>query len=105
MSSSQIVPKPYFRPDIEGLRAVAILLVVGYHAEVPGFQGGFIGVDVFFVLSGYLITWLLVHEASQSGTIDFARFYARRARRLIPALSRSPHHSALCRGVVCPVRA
>ena len=73
-----------FRPDIEGLRAVAILLVVAYHAGVPGFGGGFIGVDVFFVLSGYLITGLLVDEWSRKGRIDFKRFYARRARRLLP---------------------
>lgn len=75
-----------FRSDIEGLRAVAILLVVFAHAHVPGFPGGFVGVDVFFVLSGYLITGLLLKEASQSGSIDFASFYARRFRRLMPAL-------------------
>ena len=77
--------RPRFRPDIEGLRAVAILLVVAYHAGVPGFTGGYIGVDVFFVVSGYLITWLLVAEAEQKGRVDFLRFYARRARRLLPA--------------------
>jgi peptidoglycan/LPS O-acetylase OafA/YrhL len=73
------------RPDIEGLRAVAILLVVAFHAGVPGLAGGFIGVDVFFVLSGYLITSLLVREAAQTGRLDLLRFYARRARRLLPA--------------------
>jgi peptidoglycan/LPS O-acetylase OafA/YrhL len=80
------VARPYFRADIEGMRAVAILLVAGYHARVPGFGGGYVGVDVFFVLSGYLITWLLVAEAERTGTIDFVRFYSRRARRLLPAL-------------------
>lgn len=75
-----------FRPDIEGLRAVAILLVVAAHADVAWLAGGFIGVDVFYVLSGYLITGLLVKEASANGTIRFAAFYARRFRRLMPAL-------------------
>jgi peptidoglycan/LPS O-acetylase OafA/YrhL len=79
--------RPKFRPDIEGLRGVAILLVVAYHAGVPGFGGGYVGVDVFFVLSGYLITWLLVREAEAQGSIDLAEFYARRARRLFPALA------------------
>lgn len=81
------VPRPRFRPDIEGLRALAILLVVGYHAGVPGFSGGYVGVDVFFVLSGYLITWLLVHEVETTGALDFFEFYARRARRLLPAVA------------------
>lgn len=76
---------PKFRPDIEGLRAIAILLVVGYHLGIPGFSGGYIGVDIFFVLSGYLITWLLVQEAEKTGSIDLFRFYSRRARRLLPA--------------------
>lgn len=75
-----------FRPDIEGLRAVAILLVVAGHAGVPALSGGFIGVDIFFVLSGYLITGLLVQEQQASGRIAFAHFYARRLRRLLPAL-------------------
>jgi peptidoglycan/LPS O-acetylase OafA/YrhL len=74
-----------FRPDIEGLRAVAILLVVFYHAGIPWLRGGFVGVDIFFVLSGYLITQLLVDEVERTGSIDFSRFYARRIRRLLPA--------------------
>ena len=74
-----------FRPDIEGLRAVAVLLVVAAHCRIPWCAGGFVGVDVFFVLSGYLITGLLVAELRTSGRIDLARFYARRARRLLPA--------------------
>lgn len=78
-------PHIAFRPDIEGLRAIAVLLVVGYHAGVPFLPGGFVGVDVFFVLSGYLITRLLVAEVSSTGSIDLMRFYARRARRLLPA--------------------
>jgi peptidoglycan/LPS O-acetylase OafA/YrhL len=74
-----------FRPDLEGLRAVAVMLVVAYHAKVPGFDGGFVGVDVFFVLSGFLITGLLLRELRRSGTISLPAFYARRARRLLPA--------------------
>jgi peptidoglycan/LPS O-acetylase OafA/YrhL len=85
---SKAQPHPNgFRPDIEGLRAIAILLVVGYHAALPGFSGGYVGVDVFFVLSGYLITGLLVGEIEDTGTINLRRFYARRARRLLPALT------------------
>ena len=74
-----------FRKDIEGLRAIAILTVVAFHAGIPGFGGGFVGVDIFFVLSGYLITGLLVREHSVAGRISITRFYARRARRLLPA--------------------
>lgn len=75
-----------FRGDIEGLRAIAILLVVAAHAKVPWLQGGFVGVDVFFVLSGYLITGLLVREIDATGTVNLLDFYARRLRRLLPAL-------------------
>jgi peptidoglycan/LPS O-acetylase OafA/YrhL len=74
-----------FRPDIEGLRALAVGLVIASHAGLPLLRGGFVGVDVFFVLSGYLITSLLMQEISSTGTVNFARFYARRARRLLPA--------------------
>jgi peptidoglycan/LPS O-acetylase OafA/YrhL len=75
-----------FRGDIEGLRAIAILLVVAAHARVPWLAGGFVGVDVFFVLSGFLITGLLVREVTESGRIDFSAFYVRRLRRLMPAM-------------------
>ena len=74
-----------FRPDIEGLRAVAIVLVVLFHAGVPGVSGGFIGVDVFFVISGFVITGLLLRERRASGRTGFVAFYARRARRILPA--------------------
>ena len=74
-----------FRPDLEGLRAVAVVLVLLYHAGVPGFGGGYIGVDVFFVLSGFLITGLIHRELSSTGTFSLMNFYARRARRLLPA--------------------
>ena len=74
------------RREIDGLRAVAVAAVVIYHA-VPGLlPGGFVGVDVFFVISGYLITGLLAAEWARSGRIDLVAFYARRARRLLPAL-------------------
>ncbi|GHT94649.1 acyltransferase [Betaproteobacteria bacterium] len=75
-----------YRPDIEGLRAIAILLVMAAHVKLPGFQGGFVGVDVFFVLSGYLITALLVLEMESTGTVGMWGFYARRLRRLAPGL-------------------
>ncbi len=74
-----------FRPDVEGLRAVAVLAVVLFHAGVPGLTGGFVGVDVFFVVSGFLITGLLWRELAATGTVRLARFFAARARRLLPA--------------------
>jgi peptidoglycan/LPS O-acetylase OafA/YrhL len=78
-------PASRFRPDIEGLRAVAIGLVLVYHAGVRWVPGGFVGVDVFFVISGFLITSLLVREVERTGRVALAQFYARRARRLLPA--------------------
>jgi peptidoglycan/LPS O-acetylase OafA/YrhL len=75
-----------YRGDIEGLRALAILMVIGAHAGVPWLTGGFVGVDVFFVLSGFLITGLLLREVAETGSIAFGRFYLRRLRRLMPAL-------------------
>jgi peptidoglycan/LPS O-acetylase OafA/YrhL len=74
-----------FRPDIEGLRAVAVLAVVLFHADVPGFGGGYVGVDVFFVISGFLITGLLWRETKATCTVGLRRFYGARARRLLPA--------------------
>ncbi|MFD5919008.1 acyltransferase family protein [Kitasatospora sp. NPDC058201] len=78
-------PRPGFRPDIEGLRAVAVLAVLAFHASVPGLAGGFVGVDVFLVISGYLITGLLVREAVTNGRIRLGEFFSRRARRLLPS--------------------
>ncbi|KUI24303.1 acyltransferase [Mycobacterium sp. IS-1742] len=77
-------PSRTFRADIEGLRAVAVLAVVLYHAGVPGLGGGFVGVDVFFVVSGFLITGLLWREITAGG-VRLGAFYAARARRLLPA--------------------
>jgi peptidoglycan/LPS O-acetylase OafA/YrhL len=74
-----------YRPDIDGLRAVSILLVVAFHAFPPAVSGGFVGVDVFFVISGFLITRIIVSELS-AGTFSLKRFYARRIRRIFPAL-------------------
>ena len=85
MPSSQLNTASKYRPDIDGLRAIAIISVVFYHAGFPGFPGGFVGVDVFFVISGYLITVLLFNEAMTSGRISLSGFYARRVRRLMPA--------------------
>ncbi|GAA4123533.1 acyltransferase family protein [Aminobacter aganoensis] len=74
-----------FRPDIEGLRAIAVGGVVAFHFGMSNLPGGFIGVDIFFVISGFLITRHLMQEIGRSGTVDLWRFYGRRARRLLPA--------------------
>ena len=69
------------------MRAIAILVIVAYHAGLPGFPGGFIGVDIFFVISGFLITRNLIDESSGTNSIVLARFWARRVRRLVPGLA------------------
>ena len=74
-----------YRPQLDGLRAVAVYLVVLFHAGSSWFSGGYIGVDVFFVLSGFLVTQLLLRDIAGHGRIRFGRFYARRFRRLLPA--------------------
>jgi len=81
----------FYRPEIDGLRTIAVLSVILYHAEfvVPGgkfLTGGFLGVDVFFVISGYLITSLIIKEINETGRFSISQFYERRARRLLPAL-------------------
>ncbi len=76
-----------FRQDIEGLRGLAVLMVVLFHCGFPGLSGGFVGVDVFFVLSGFLITGMLVREIQETGKVDLLQFYARRVRRLLPAFA------------------
>ncbi|QTS87369.1 acyltransferase [Ectopseudomonas khazarica] len=79
------MPQAY-SPALDGIRALAALTVAVYHAHLPGLTGGFFGVDVFFVLSGYLITRLLLCEKASTGGLQFDRFIIRRARRLVPAL-------------------
>jgi peptidoglycan/LPS O-acetylase OafA/YrhL len=74
------------RPALDGLRGLAVLGVIAFHLGYPWAGGGFLGVDIFFVLSGYLITSLLLTERSRTGRIDLGAFWARRARRLLPAL-------------------
>lgn len=74
-----------YRPDIDGLRALAVLSVIAFHLGVPGLTGGFVGVDVFFVISGYLITGTLLADLD-AGRFSIARFYERRIRRIFPAL-------------------
>ncbi|MBP2436624.1 acyltransferase family protein [Microbacterium amylolyticum] len=85
--SSPAAPKTgsTWRPDIQGMRALAVGLVVLAHVDVPGLKGGFIGVDVFFVISGFLITQLLLREVARTGTVSITEFYVRRARRILPA--------------------
>ncbi|MGV3707966.1 MAG: acyltransferase family protein [Gemmatimonas sp.] len=78
--------RPPFRADLEGLRGLAILLVILFHAGFPQFAGGFIGVDVFFLLSGFFITGMLARETEETGGINFADFYAKRALRILPTL-------------------
>lgn len=84
MSTAQL-PHPKYRPDIDGLRAIAVLSVVGYHAFPSLIPGGFIGVDVFFVISGYLISTILF-ESLKTNSFSFLTFYARRILRIFPAL-------------------
>jgi peptidoglycan/LPS O-acetylase OafA/YrhL len=73
-------------PGLDGLRGIAVLAVIIYHGDISFLVGGFLGVDVFFVLSGFLITTLLINELTETNTVDRARFYIRRIRRLMPAL-------------------
>ena len=75
----------HFRPDVEGLRAIAVSLVVLYHAGIPALGGGFVGVDVFFVISGFVITGLLFRERAATSRTSILNFYARRCRRILPA--------------------
>ena len=85
-----------YQPALDGVRALAVAAVLLFHAEIAGFDGGYLGVSVFFTLSGYLITSLLVHEHDRTGRIALGAFYARRVRRLLPA-------SAVCLGAVIAI--
>lgn len=78
--------KSSYRPDIDGLRALAVVAIILFHFNVSGFSGGFTGVDIFFVISGYLITSIIIKEITQ-GTFSLADFWGRRIRRIIPALT------------------
>ena len=84
MTQTSTPPRSGFRTDIQGLRAVAVGAVLLYHAGVPFFSGGFVGVDVFLVISGFLITTHLMKSLDR-GTLKFTDFWARRVRRLLPA--------------------
>ena len=83
-SRRHVTISPY-RPDIDGLRAIAVISVVLYHAGVPLLESGFVGVDVFFVISGFLIGGIVYGDA-RAGRFTFSRFYASRVRRIVPAL-------------------
>lgn len=84
-SATDVLAARAIRTDIQALRAIAVIGVVLYHGNVPGFSGGYIGVDVFFVISGYLITGLLLRELQNTGCIALGAFWARRAWRLLPS--------------------
>lgn len=91
------------RPEIQALRAVAVLLVVLYHLWPAAIPGGFVGVDVFFAISGFLITGLLVRELEERGTVSLPAFWARRARRLLPAAFATIAVCAVATAVLVPV--
>jgi peptidoglycan/LPS O-acetylase OafA/YrhL len=84
-TESTATPRLRHRHDVQGLRAIAVLTVIASHASVPYLDGGFVGVDVFFVISGFLISQLLFREVDKSGRLSIPGFYARRARRILPA--------------------
>ena len=75
----------YYRPDIDGLRGIAVLAVIFFHFDISFFKGGFLGVDIFFVISGYLITNLILREINE-GNFKILIFFERRIRRIVPAL-------------------
>ena len=83
--TAQSAPK-YFRQDIQGLRGIAVLFVVIYHTGIA-LPGGYIGVDIFFVISGFVITQLLLRETADGSSIRLAKFYSRRIKRILPAVA------------------
>ena len=84
--SNNYHPALAFRSDLQGLRAIAVTVVFLAHAGVVGFSGGFVGVDLFFILSGFLITGALYKEYEVKGTLNVPAFYSRRIKRLLPAM-------------------
>ncbi|TDQ45510.1 acyltransferase family protein [Actinorugispora endophytica] len=93
---------PRFRPEVQGLRAVAVLLVVVYHLDEKLLPGGYVGVDVFFVISGFLITSLLIREVRSRGAVSLGRFYVRRVRRILPAATLVLVATAVATAVLLP---
>jgi len=85
----------HYRPEIDGLRAVAVIPVILFHAGFSLFSAGYVGVDVFFVVSGYLITSIILSE-KKAGTFSISNFYERRARRILPALFLVIFASSIC---------
>ncbi len=99
LQAEGLVDRSLMRRDIQALRGLAILLVLIYHSQLlPALKAGYLGVDIFFVVSGYLITGIVV-RALQSGRFSFAEFYGRRAKRLLPAT----YVSLLCTAVAAPL--
>ena len=86
VSTAATRPSAGYLPGLDGLRAISVTAVLLYHADLPWMPGGFLGVEVFFVISGYLITLLLTEEHARNSTISLRNFWTRRARRLLPAL-------------------
>ena len=101
LSTRDLAPSQFQR-HIDGLRAVAVLGVLIGHVAPGRLSGGFIGVDVFFVISGYLITNLILNEINQTGSFDFRRFYVRRMRRLFPAMVATFTATLLVAGFLFP---
>src|SRR4051794_29455660 len=96
-------PPHLIRPEIQALRALAVALVVIYHVWPDVIPAGFIGVDVFFVISGYLITALLLREIDETGALSLTRFWARRVRRILPAALLTLFVCALATVVLVPI--
>ena len=89
------MPTIGYHKEIDGLRAIAVLVIIFFHMKIPGFSGGFIGVDVFFLVSGFLITQIIV-SSLEAGQFTFRDFYIRRVTRIIPALAFTVAAVLLC---------
>lgn len=99
LAHSQSPPPAHYRADIDGLRAIAVLAVVFFHFDFSWCKGGFVGVDIFFVISGYLITSIIT-KSVQKNTFTFSHFYSRRFKRILPALTAVVIASALCGAII-----